>query len=506
MLINGIFSRVFTTCLPILTSAFFSITEKGALARAQELNTAMMQKKVLDSTVIPHPFHRVGALVSYYFWEEDSAGYLVEHSLNKPFFQNYFIACSPSKKSKDSIDYPTLKGIIQAFAKESGAKNEKVVFKSRFKIPEALDRRKYFFPLVREEAGHRGSELFVRTNGQWTSKRAGSVLYFTVRSDARWAYSHSSDSVVLSEYQVRQPANGPYMILTYWQKDEKVEKQLVYTYWGEEVTQYFLQNPSMTPERVMVFANGYRGPAREKDESDNLVVQKDRFSYWYKIDNQFIDCLQPAVAYYIDGSLGIRTSSHRSKARFAWSLFRASYLKGKKRRSKRYQALNTAPNVEGFQFRKEKGKIAGKAFLQALCSSPVCLEKIDTVDIVCHSMGYAYSLGFIEEIKEKVVFGKLYILAPESACVDSVDWNLFEEVWQYGSNLDQEDPDPLWEQDGIAPQCQVKGLEFLPPNKGGRAFIPKDWPTKNFIDSHQLYNFDWIFERIQHGESGYIGR
>ena len=119
-------------------------------------------------------------------------------------------------------------------------------------------------------------------------------------------------------------------------------------------------------------------------------------------------------------------------------------------------------------------------------------------------MGYAYSLGFIEEIKDKVVFGKMYIIAPESACVDGFDWTLFQEVWQYGSNLDQKDPDPIWEQDGVAPQCQVKGLEKVDPKKGGRAFIPKDWPRKNFIDSHQPYNYYWIFERIKLGENGYV--
>ena len=120
-------------------------------------------------------------------------------------------------------------------------------------------------------------------------------------------------------------------------------------------------------------------------------------------------------------------------------------------------------------------------------------------------MGYAYSLGFIEELKGKVVFGKMYVIAAESACADSVDWNMFEEVWQYGSNLDQENPDPIWQQDGVAPQCKLKGIECLPPTKGGRAFIPKDWPKKNFIDSHQLYNYDWMFERIKKGEPGYIG-
>ena len=149
-----------------------------------------------------------------------------------------------------------------------------------------------------------------------------------------------------------------------------------------------------------------------------------------------------------------------------------------------------------------QGRIAGKALLEALCNSPACQQTIDTIDIVCHSMGYAYALGLIEEIKNKVTFGKIYILAPENASADNVDWNLFEEVWQYGSNSD----DPLWEQDGIAPQTAVKGIENLHADKGGRLYFPVDWPLKNFIDSHQLYNYDWIFKRINKGEKGYISR
>jgi hypothetical protein len=77
-------------------------------------------------------------------------------------------------------------------------------------------------------------------------------------------------------------------------------------------------------------------------------------------------------------------------------------------------------------------------------------------------------------------------------------------VWQYGSNLGQPDADPVWEQDGIAPQCPVKGIETLDKQKAGRIFFPKDWKRKNFIDSHMLYNYDWMFECIVKGQPGYI--
>lgn len=267
--------------------------------------------------------------------------------------------------------------------------------------------------------------------------------------------------------------------------------------WGYK---FFLQPEKIIPKRVLVFANGYRGPEKEKDVSDNIVTNYDRHHYWSGMDKRFIKKLDPFQTYYIDGSHGIATSGHKTMANFGLSIALVKTLAP----SDYYNLLNSTPNQEGFNERREKGRIAGKAFLTAKCNSPACMETIDTVDIVCHSMGYAYALGFIDAVQGKVVFGKMYIIAPENACGGGTNWKMFEEVWQYGSNLDQPHPDPVWEQDGIAPQCQVKGLEQVIPGKGGRAFIPKDWPLKNFIDSHMLSNYSWIFDTIKPGEAGYI--
>jgi len=415
-------------------------------------NKPTLTKESLISTKIPHTFINTGALVSYYFWEEDSAGFVLNNEVKQPYLQNYFITISPKKSDNKTIDYEKLSGIINVYSHMNTSDNEKNSF-------EFSEKDKIHYPLIREQASKIGSVIYIKKNGKWKSEKLFSVQYFTITSDNKWKFSHSSDSIILDKNNVKLESNGQYLVLTYLKDSKKINKQLVYTFNGENITDYILEAKSMLPERVLVFANGYRGPTREKDESDHLVTL---------------------------------------------SLFRSSFILRKKRARKNYKSLNTTANIEGFQYRKDKGRIAGKAFLTALCNSPACKNTIDTVDIVCHSMGYAYSLGFIEEIKGKVIFGKMYILAPENACTDGADWSLFEEVWQYGSNLDQENPDPLWEQDGIAPQCQVKGLENVKLGKGGRAFIPKDWPRKNFIDSHQPYNFDWIFERIKAGENGFI--
>ncbi len=254
------------------------------------------------------------------------------------------------------------------------------------------------------------------------------------------------------------------------------------------------------PKRVLLFVNGYRGYEREENESDNLVTSKDRYHYWYKLDDRFIDTLKPTESYYLDGSLSVKTSNHRNTIRFVKSFYLAKHFVSKGDSLKNYRSrLNVDPNPKGFYYRKEKGRIGGKALLLKLHQ-----QQKDTIDIVCHSMGYAYALGMIEVLKDHVVFGNMYILSPENGGQDGADWTQFQQAWQYGSNLDQPNPDPIWEQDGIAPQCEVKGMIY--DSKHGRAFIPKTWAKKNFVDSHMPYNYDWIFERIKKGEAGYIER
>ena len=114
-------------------------------------------------------------------------------------------------------------------------------------------------------------------------------------------------------------------------------------------------------------------------------------------------------------------------------------------------------------------------------------------------MGFAYSLGMIEELRDKINFGGYYIIAPEnpkSGYVNPIEW---KEIWQYGSNLDQIKYDPPCLQDGIAPQTKITGL---PSNK--RVFIPKKlYSCKGFFDSHFIGYYTWILE-IKKDSLGYV--
>ena len=60
----------------------------------------------------------------------------------------------------------------------------------------------------------------------------------------------------------------------------------------------------------------------------------------------------------------------------------------------------------------------------------------------------------------------------------------------------------MWEQDGGAPQSAVAGINTN-PSKGGRAFIPKTFTPKNFVDSHRIGNYGWIF-KLNTDANGYV--
>src|SRR5690606_23611725 len=143
---------------------------------------------------------------------------------------------------------------------------------------------------------------------------------------------------------------------------------------------------------------------------------------------RFIKRLQPDTSFYLDGSFSVKTSNHRSKLRFGWSFLRAT--RKSKRCEKKFMRLNQVCNPEGFEYRYQKGLVAGQAFLNEVLNTPYSYLTKDTIDIVCHSMGYAYSLGLLETLKGKIVLGKIYILAPENGSYQGMDWNLFEEAWQ----------------------------------------------------------------------------
>ena len=113
-------------------------------------------------------------------------------------------------------------------------------------------------------------------------------------------------------------------------------------------------------QRVLLFANGYLGPDKDKIPRNNGVTMKPQ-GYWYSYDDTLVKRFHPTAALYVSGHHPMSTSMHRSKARFAasWLISKCLWV-----RSKKGFGLNTRPNPEGFNIRFENGKICGQNLLK----------------------------------------------------------------------------------------------------------------------------------------------
>lgn len=451
-----------------------------------------------EEKTIVHKVEETGGLVSYYFWEEDSIQTILNNLIDKPFILNYKIEKVKFQKHDETIPLYHLKNHVFHLAFEKTATNSI----KKYEYKDSISNLKYLYPLQRELSEKQVNICFVKRNGVWEITEQKRVIYISIDSKNKWRFSHSSDSLIYKGNFFN--SSGSFIVFRLLNESKQIINEQVYNYGGQNVEDLLNSKSTIKSQRYLLFVNGYRGPKRDKIETDHLVTSKDRFHYWFKLDNLYIDRLIPSKIYYLDGSMNIGTSNHRTFWSFSRSLILSTFVLRKQKAKDNFSRLNRNINLEGFQLRKERGRIAGKAFLAAICNVPGCNQIKDTIDIVCHSMGYAYTLGFIEEVKDKVIFRNIYIIAPENACAEGSDWSLFQQVWQYGSNLDQKNADPIWQQDGVAPQCQVKDLDSPKVKKGGRAFFPSDWPKRNFIDSHMVYNYYWIFDRIQKGENGFV--
>ena len=162
-------------------------------------------------------------------------------------------------------------------------------------------------------------------------------------------------------------------------------------------------------------------------------------------------------------------------------------------------ALNATPNPDGFMIRYNNGKIAGQNLLSDIQNGRIKVNAsngviTDSLDIVAHSMGFAYAQGMIEVLKGKIPLSGYYIIAPENAGSGSVNPTDFTQLWQYGSD----ETFDIGIQDGVAPQTKVGDL---PDEK--RAYIPENWSPQGFISSHSIENYKWIFTKNANQE-GYV--
>ncbi len=380
------------------------------------------------------------------------------------------------------------------------------------------------------------SEVMVHKKNQWVKSKRKPVLYFhvTFKNEQllQCRFHHDSDHLVVEGQKYSRKSASQYMVFSFKNQNGKTIRQVVYNHRGNEITALLkVQDPA---KRILLFVNGYRSSSTassfkdqawdlennglELPSSTNLIYSFDRFRYWYykDFDTKFRERINPSESYYADGNFSISTSNHRNIKNFIrliaafpsrcsnehkhicyhssstakWlSLFQSDYT---------IDLLRKRSNKSGFQTRMENGRIAGRNLFQLLNEVPN-KSKNDTLFIVAHSMGYAYSLGMIEELRGKINFGGFYIIAPENAGAGKVILKEWPEVWQFGANFNKGEEDAPCIQDGVAPQTAAKGL-----GTKQRVYIPKPlYSSRGFKNSHFIGLYTFLFD-IPEGKQGHV--
>jgi hypothetical protein len=250
----------------------------------------------------------------------------------------------------------------------------------------------------------------------------------------------------------------------------------------------------------------------EFPNSSNVLFATDRFDYWRpwgNFDQRIMNRIKPNEVYYADGHHSVASSNHGSVFNFAKAA--AEYpkpCKGKHRckfskttAGTKLETLDMLPftsNKKGFNLRRKNGRIAGRNLYQLLNEVPGNSGN-DTLFIVAHSMGYAYSLGMVEALRNKCVFGEYYIFAPENAEAGKVIQSEWNTVYQYGSIPKGARKQAPCLQDGVAPQTKTNGLSA----QNRLTFPVSHYKKMGFTGSHFIGFYDWVFE-IPQGEKGAI--
>ena len=382
-----------------------------------------------------------------------------------------------------------------------------------------------------------GSEFIIQKGRFYEVKHVEQVCYFKAMLNEQQKivelrFVAASQELKLRNNKLTIKSQSHYQVVDcYTQKGEFIS-QNVYNHLGTDITNKLMLKD--IPKRILVFVNGYRPTSLsnsldkniadierkglEYPETFNNLYNYDRYNYWHpwgEIDVLLSKRINPSGVYYADGHHSVETSNYKSLLNFSYNS--AIYPKrcGVKRhhcktttlvknalfKSKTVQTYSLLPiksNSAGFELRKKNGIIAGRNLLQLLNELPNT-SKNDTLFIIAHSMGFAYSLGMIEVMRGNINFGSFYIIAPENANAGRVIPKEWQSVFQYGSNFNKGERDAPCLQDGVAPQTPVAGIQ-----KNQRIYTPVvNYTKKGFFDSHFIGYFTWILD-IQPNAKGAV--
>jgi hypothetical protein len=389
----------------------------------------------------------------------------------------------------------------------------------------------------REDVVNLHTEVLIKKGKKWTVHRFKSVLYFNIElsekiQEQKMVFSGDSDSLVLPKLGISKLAKNHYIVVNTL-KNKRLVKQQLFNYSGVELTNKIALNDPAS--RILLFVNGYRPTVFGADlqeafsviqqkglefpNSDNLLYDFDRFDYWQpwnNISGLFQKRINPSEVLYADGHFSVATSNYKNILAFteasnrypkrcsnpkkhhcyATITTRSNFFGGTKKENT-LDLLPLKSNKKGFELRYENGKIAGLNLLQRLNEIPNRSQN-DTLFIVSHSMGYAYSLGMIDVVRGHINFGGFYCIAPENARAGKINTSEWKEVWQYGSKLWGKAEAPCM-QDGVAPQQLAQGLS----HKKHVSFPKNTYRHRGFFNSHFIGYYTWIFD-LKKGAAGYI--
>ncbi len=408
-----------------------------------------------------------------------------------------------------------------------------------YSFQQAIEEIVYHEKIKREDETNLKSELLLKRDNKWYMRTKGNVLYFALHKDTndRWNKCHFAyDSKILDipTKNFKEKVESHYMVFNYYNEKDEVINQRVFNHNGTEITKKLSINEDPA-KRILLFINGYRSSSigrtfeetfsdikkngLEFPNSSNLIYLFDRYDYWRpwkEIDLKFQKRINPTETYYADGHFSVNTSNYGSLIDFTTTTTiypkrcsnknKHTCKKIKKNDSffswfksdKTIDLLPSESNKDGFELRKENGRIAGKNLLQMLNEIPNKALN-DTIIIVAHSMGYAYGLGIVEELNGKINLGEFYIIAPENAESGYINLKNWKTVYQFGCDASRYKNNAPCMLDGIAPQKKTNGIP-----KENHVFIPEKYYSRHgFYDSHFIGYYTWIFD-IPENKPGHI--
>jgi hypothetical protein len=417
---------------------------------------------------------------------------------------------------------------VNYYFKYSYLKSHKIAALKNYQLTELIANHKNTALFACEETTEIQSQIYIKTQKHYLVQKGEKVLYFNQISPTKMKFYRSSNTLRLKGKKIKLNASTHYIVIRNKNKLGKLVSERIFNHLGIEITQHLLQKDPI--KRILVFVNGYRPVSISNDfeknmddikqkgleypNSENHLFNFDRYSYWRpwsEIDLLFQARLNADDIWYADGHHSVASSNHRSLLNFSTNLVvypkPCENLKkhqcrfsenATKQKVNSYELLATNSNVEGFALRKKNGQIAGKNLLQILNELPN-KSKNDSLFIVAHSMGFAYSLGLLDELRRKINFGGFYIIAPENAEAGKVNVSEWEDVVHYGCNLSGKNKAPACLQDGIAPQSNILGLS----SKEHVYFPMKLQKRMGYLGSHFIGNYLWTLE-IPENQKGHI--